>query len=191
MITKITNIDQSDFKWKVCLKRHINCVHGNVRYACEQCNYKATQTHSLKRHIVTVHEGVWHSCGQCDYKTKWNNNLKIHIDSVRGDMQYSCERKNRMVSSHMFMEVYGTVLICVISRQYGNVISKATQKVHHKRHIDAVHGDVRYSCDQCDYKSKWKGHLKKHIDSVYGEVRYSCDQCDFFSKRKGNLKNGK
>ena len=92
MITKITNIDQSDFKWKVCLKRHIDSVHGNVRYACEQCNYKATQTHSLKRHIVTVHEGVWHSCGQCDYKTKWNNNLKIRIDSVHGDMQYSCDQ---------------------------------------------------------------------------------------------------
>ena len=102
--------DQCDFKskWTQSLKRHLDSVHGDVRYTCEQCDYKATQTHSLKRHIVSVHGDVWHSCGQCDYKTKWNNNLKIHIDSVRGDMQYSCERKNRMVSSHMFMEVYGT-----------------------------------------------------------------------------------
>ena len=44
------------------------------------------------------------------------------------------------------------------------------------------------SCDQCDYKTKWKDNLKKHIDAVHGAVWYSCDQCDYKSKWKDNLK---
>ena len=57
-----------------------------------------------------------------------------------------------------------------------------------KRHIDTVHEDVRYSCDQCDYKATDKSSLKTHLDSVHGDVRrtvvisvisrhvrYSCD----------------
>ena len=49
-------------------------------------------------------------------------------------------------------------------------------------------GEVRYPCDQCDYKATEKGSLKKHIDAVHGDVRYSCDQCDYKSKWKDNLK---
>ena len=40
-----------------------------------------------------------------------------------------------------------------------------------RRHIDSVHGDVRYPCDQCDYKTTQKGTLKRHIDAVHGDVR--------------------
>ena len=55
-----------------------------------------------------------------------------------------------------------------------HVILKTIWKGNLKQHIDSVHGDVRYSCDLCDYKARWKGNLKKHIDSVHGDVRYSC-----------------
>ena len=37
--------------------------------------------------------------------------------------------------------------------------------------------DVQFCCDQCDFKSKWPGAIKRHIDSVHGGVRYP--QCDF------------
>ena len=29
---------------------------------------------------------------------------------------------------------------------------------------------MKYTCDKCDCKSKWKGYLKKHIESVHGDV---------------------
>ena len=32
--------------------------------------------------------------------------------------------------------------------------------------IDSVHGGVRHSCDQCDYKTKWKYGLKQ-VASLY------------------------
>jgi len=45
-------------------------------------------------------------------------------------------------------------------------------------HIDSVHGNVRYSCNQCDFKATWKQSLKEHIDSVQENVQCSCNQCD-------------
>ena len=37
--------------------------------------------------------------------------------------------------------------------------------------VDSIHEDVWYSCDQCDYKTKWKYNLKRHKDSVHGKGR--------------------
>ena len=60
------------------------------------------------------------------------------------------------------MEMYGIVVISVITRQRRRQISK---------------DEVRYSCDQC-YKATQKGTLDRHIDSVHGDVChwYICDQ---------------
>ena len=54
-----------------------------------------------------------------------------------------------------------------------------------------VHGDVWHSCDQCDYKSKWKVALKLHIESVHGDMWHSCDQCDFKTTWQGYIKRHK
>ena len=43
------------------------------------------------------------------------------------------------------MEMYDIVVISVISSQNGKEVSRDIE--------DAVHGDVRYSCDLCDCKA--------------------------------------
>ena len=40
------------------LKWHIECVHGNVTYPFDQCDYKETQKSSLKQHIESDHENI-------------------------------------------------------------------------------------------------------------------------------------
>ena len=50
------------------------------------------------------------------------------------------------------------------------------------------HEDVRYSCDQCDFKSKWTRSLKRHLDSLHGDVRYTCEQCDYKATQTHSLK---
>ena len=42
--------------------------------------------------------------------------------------------------------------------------------------------------DLCDFKTTWQGYIKKHKDSVYGDVRFTCEQRDLKTKRKDNLK---
>jgi len=66
-----------------------------------------------------------------------------------------------------------------------SVITSQKKKGNLKKHVDSVHGNVRYPCDQCDYKATQKGSLKMHIGSVHGDVIYPCDQWN--AKWKANL----
>ena len=122
----------------------LDLQYGNVRYSCDQCDYKANWKGYLKKHKDSVHGDLRYPCDQCDYEAKRKRDLKRHIDSFHGDMRpYTCD-------------------MC----DY-----KAKRKGDLKKHIDSAHGDVRYACDQCDMKTKWKGSLKQHIESVHGDVR--------------------
>ena len=68
---------------------HIDSDHGNVRYSCNQCDFKAKWKQSFKEHIDSVRENVQYSCNQCDCKVTTKIYLKRHIDTVHKDLQYS------------------------------------------------------------------------------------------------------
>ena len=57
-------------------------IHEEVKYSCNQCNYKASQQGHLKTHKMSVHEGVKYSCNLCDYKASQQGHLKRHDMSV-------------------------------------------------------------------------------------------------------------
>ena len=48
-----------------------------------------------------------------------------------------------------------------------------------KVHVEEIHKQVRYNCDQCDHKATNKYCLEKHAKAKHNEVRYSCGQCEF------------
>ena len=62
LVTSVTSNSQNR-----TLRRHIRKIHG-VKYACNQCDYQATQQFDLTRHIQSKHEGVKYACNQCDYQ---------------------------------------------------------------------------------------------------------------------------
>ena len=72
----------------------LESVHEEVRYSCDQCDYKAANKRTLKRHIDSVHRDVRYSCDQCDYKATQKGTLDRHIDSVHGDVchWYICDQ---------------------------------------------------------------------------------------------------
>ena len=57
-----------------------------------QCNYKTTWKSKLKQHIESVHKNVTYLCDQCDYKGIQKSNLKQHIQSVHGNITYPCDQ---------------------------------------------------------------------------------------------------
>ena len=45
-------------------------------------------------------------------------------------------------------------------------------------HIESFHENFKYSCDKCEYRTKFKGVLKPHIKSVHGSIFYYYDKCN-------------
>ena len=43
----------------------------------------------------------------------------------------------------------------------------------------SVHENIKYLCNQCEYKATRKGHLKTHEMSVHENIKYPCDQCEY------------
>ena len=61
-------------------------------WACEQCDYKASQRGHLLAHIKSTHEGFKFPCEQCDYKASKKENLLRHTKSTHEGLQYPCEQ---------------------------------------------------------------------------------------------------
>ena len=53
--------------------------------------------------------------------------------------------------------------------------------------MNSKHQEVKFSCEQCDYKAVQKGHLLTHIKSIHEGVKFPCEQCDYKATQKGNL----
>ena len=52
-----------------------------MRYTCDQCDYKFTDTGNLDKHVKTIHGGIHYPCSQCDYKATQKPYLKSHVSS--------------------------------------------------------------------------------------------------------------
>ena len=114
-------------------------------YACDLCDYKATQKAHLKRHIDCVHGDMRYSCDLCDYKATRKDTLKTHKDFAHGD--YKSKWK-----------------VCLQTRIDSDY--KATQKGHLKQHKYSVHGNVRSRPES--RHSKWNSQTLTDAPLPYG-----------------------
>ena len=56
---------------------------------------------------------------------------------------------------------------------------------------ESLQGNSGYSCEYCDYKSKWKHALKIHKESKHEGICSNCDECGYKVTTKGSLKTHK
>ena len=43
------------------------------------------------------------------------------------------------------------------------------------QHVKTAHDCVRYPCPKCEHKLISKNTLRQHINAIHGEKKYSCD----------------
>ena len=142
------------------LTSQIQSKHPDVKYACNQCDYKAKQQSNLKTHIESKHNGVKYACNQCDYQATKQGNLKAHIQSKHEGVRYACNQCD-------YQALHPSSL---------------------KSHIQNRHEGVKYACNQCDYQATQRGNLTTHIQHKHDSVKYGCTQCLYKASDKISLR---
>ena len=83
---------QSQFTRIDTLRNHIESLHKDKKYACNQCDYQAPQRYNLAIHIKSKHEGL--ECQQCQKQFTCKDGLKGHIKSIHEGIKYACNQCN-------------------------------------------------------------------------------------------------
>ena len=61
-------------------------------------------------------------------------------------------------------------------------------KYNLKGHMENVHGEKKFDCDECDYKAASESSLSNHKKNAHGNKVHVCDHCGFSSTHKATLK---
>ena len=56
---------------------HVKSRHEGLE--CDQCQKKFSHKEGLRKHNKAIHEGIKYACNQCDYQATQKSNLKTHI----------------------------------------------------------------------------------------------------------------
>ena len=158
-----------------------------------QCEYKATQKFNLRMHVQLKHEGFVYSCDQCDYKASNKHAFRIHKQSIHEDIKFDCEHREYKATKRVIWECtlyrnirgLNSIVISVSTKQQPRVTWECTHyrnmKTSYKQtlrfHNQSKHGDIKFDCDQCEYKATTKSNLRVHKLSKHEGIIIDCDQC--------------
>ena len=136
-------------KWE--LEDHLYNIHDDKRmfdseylkFACEQCPYKAANNSALKTHVKLKHEKIKNfACLDCDYATGLKVTLMYHIDTVhKGNKKFKCDK-------------------CSYSSALKGNLKKHTESVHNTE-------EKKFKCGICTFKSNFRSALKCHVKKVH------------------------
>jgi hypothetical protein len=62
-------------------------------------------------------------------------------------------------------------------------------KIGDTNYVKSTNMGAKFSCDKCEYTSKYASHLKRHKDINHEGIKYPCDQCELKLSSKDSLRN--
>ena len=100
-------------------------------------------------------------CEECDFSTVLKRNLRRHVQRVH-------TKKEEISDSVISADIKGEKLV-----EDGNSIEANI---------------LVYTCDSCENTSRNKWDMSRHILRVHKEMKYLCDNCDFKSSKTSKLR---
>ena len=176
-------------------------VSDDIRYACDECDYKATQQSVLFRHIQSKHEERMDEflavAKLLETKELCNAENQILQDryAQTNDVQYEEPLQNDHVP--LTAKVEEQTVTTDVFKNYAHqkrkreVVGrngryecitcqkKFSNQSHLTRHIQSKHEGVKYACNKCDYQATQPNHLTTHFQSKHEDIRYVCHECDY------------
>ena len=128
---------------------------------CKTCNSKLKTETGAATHYLSVHLGVKYACDECDHRFTQTQSLQSHKRRMHRDKEVKeqcshCGGMFRALQLHI-KEIHGEIHKCT------ECAYETKRKSHLRDHIDFHHrGIYNYMCSQCDHKAIYARDLREH-----------------------------
>ena len=215
------NMCPKNFKYKHILNRHIRKIHKicemcgfesmkrlemkqhteghKTRHMCKICYKTYARFAILKYHVSSAHEGKRFECDKCDHTSTQRANIKEHNRLVHLAIKFMCSLCERKFSSNLLLDQH------IATKHEGQKnfgCSKCSFKTafkwklkHHQKGKHegelVIDQDGKFTCPQCDYKSREKSVIRSHIKVYHDNIKVECDHCPSTFNSKFSMENHK
>lgn len=183
------------FKTQRYYSLHLQAVHSEKSYACDQCPKKFSFKCSLGRHMKGVHENIRnYKCEEteCDksfcssYDLK-QHNISRHHKGDRSDR--TCNICFKVFKKVKYMQVHQASIHNTDPQFFCPICNRGFSfQRSMDRHIKAIHEDIKdFHCtaDGCEKAFRSRYELNEHFNNIHAEVKrrrpieqVTCDVCE-------------
>ena len=187
---------------KSILSRHKASHAETPHFKCEylSCQYAGKAKEYLKLHVEKVHGvGVKRfSCDLCDYSSNRNAHLARHKETHAIEFTYkchfpSCSYKGK--TSHTLAAHLKTHSTDAIPCSYPACSFVGKSKTRVAVHLRRTHGEKKFQCELCLYKTSQSWDLRRHVTNVHelsrnDEKTFVCDvaKCNYRGQTPSRLR---
>lgn len=157
------------FKWLTYLQDHMNTVHGEKNFTCDECGQQFSKSQDLDVHKDRTHLGKRYCCPQCG---KTIVNLKDHM------------RKAHQITGYKDVEQH-EVTIDQSEKDLTKLDESSYEEFDQKVFAMIEWKFNTWICLKCEFNSKNKFNVRNHVEAKHIEgVLHPCPECDkYFSTR--------
>ena len=153
--------------------------------ACHECGKVLANNLALTNHIRNVHnpDNIFHHCDKCDYKSSVKSTLKNHIMSKHSVPEFlTChicgdKSKNKQLlrNHHRLKHEVQEMIKC-------EICGKEVRKRTYTGHKIKAHGEKKFACEFCSYRTTSGFNLKLHVSKSHMGLKElpksKCEYCD-------------
>ena len=158
-------------------------------YKCARCNKCKSSTQELNKHYRLKHKPLM--CGICNKLFNLPGTLKKHMYGHL-DKPFKCDKCSESfhfeseLSNHKVVHRTIRTHFCMAQNCGHSFMRKSDLSIHVQ-----THDKDTWQCAECDWKTSCKKYLQAHLIGHEEDLRYKCDQCDKKCKFREQLRRHK
>ena len=155
-------------------------------YACKECGKWKRDLKELSKHYKRKHKPVM--CSICNQLFSLPSTLDKHM-YVHLNKSFTCKMCGMQYSFLSQLEYHKTVhktitsYVCVYPKCKKSFMRKGDLTLHAQ-----IHDILTWKCNDCKWTTTCQKCLKAHIDGHFEELKYSCNMCEKRFKWRQQLK---
>lgn len=155
------------------LYRHMNVIHGEIKFFCDYCSKGFRSKTSIAVHILK-HETQKHlSCDLCEYKTKYHAGLLNHKIRYHTMSKVNCKTCERIFKDQESCDKHKCDKATTVCHVCG--IEETNRKL--LKHMKKHNPESIYKCHRCPAEFRTSNGLKVHINRHENNKTKHCEYC--------------